>query len=108
LAPEEGVGALRAISFDQLQSGVYEVRTTDPTTLPPELGLVFIEFEQRVIEAEEAGTLPDAQAVLVIEDWQVDLKKVTPRIIWSDPESGEQKTYEKHIFLHRDRGRGGE
>jgi quinol-cytochrome oxidoreductase complex cytochrome b subunit len=108
LAPEEGEGALRAIPFDQLEPGVYEVGRTDPTTLPPELGLVFIEFEQRVIEAEEAGKLPDAQAVMVIEDWQVDLKKVTPRIIWSDPESGEQKTYEKHIFLHRDRGRGGE
>ncbi len=104
LAPEEGVGELRAIAFDQLQPGVYEVGLTDPTTLPPELGLVFIEYERRVNEAEEAGKLPDAQALMVIEDWQADLKKVTPRIIWTDPESGEQKTFEKHIFLHRNRG----
>jgi quinol-cytochrome oxidoreductase complex cytochrome b subunit len=108
MAPEEGVGPLRTIPFEQLEPGVYEVGTTDPITLPPQLALVFIEFEQRVQEAEEAGQLPDAQAVMVIEDWQADLKKVTPRIIWTDPESGEQKTFDKHIFLHRTRGSGGE
>ncbi len=106
LAPEEGIGPLRAIPYDQLQPGVYEVGVTDPTTLPPDLGLVFVEFEEQVRGAEEAGALPDAQAVMVIEDWQADLKKVTPRIVWTDPESEEQKTYEKHIFLHLDRRRG--
>jgi ubiquinol-cytochrome c reductase cytochrome b subunit len=106
LAPEEGIGPLRAIPYDQLEPGVYEVGVTDSTTLPPELGLVFVEFEDRVLEAEEAGDLPDAQGVIVIEDWQSDLRKVTPRIVWTDPESGEQKTYEKHIFLHLDRRRG--
>lgn len=108
LAPEEGLGALRAIPFDELEPGVYEVGTTDATTLPRELAGVFVEFENRVTEAEETGKLPDAQGFMVIEDWQADLKKITPRVIWTDPESGEQKTYEKHIFLHRDRGAGGE
>jgi quinol-cytochrome oxidoreductase complex cytochrome b subunit len=108
LAPEEGVGPLRAVPYDQLQPGVYEVGKTDPTTLPTDLALVFTEFEERVYEAEEEGKLPNVEAVLVIEDWQADLKKVTPRIIWTDPESGEQKTFEKHIFLHRYRDRGGE
>ena len=106
LAPEEGIGPLRAIPYDQLEPGVYEVGITDSTTLPPELALVFVEFENRIQEAEEAGGLPNAQGVMVIEDWQSDLRKVTPRIIWTDPESGEQKTYEKHIFLHLDRRRG--
>jgi ubiquinol-cytochrome c reductase cytochrome b subunit len=105
LAPEEGMGELRAVPYDQLVPGVYEVGVTDPTTLPPALGLVFTEFEERVLEAEESGDLPDAQAVMVIEDWQSDLRKVTPRIVWTDPESEEQKTYEKHIFLHRERRR---
>jgi hypothetical protein len=108
LAPEEGVGALRAIPFDELEPGVYEVGITDATTLPRELAGVFVEFENRVAEAEETGKLLDAQGFMVIEDWQADLKKITPRVIWTDPESGEQKTYEKHIFLHRDRGAGGE
>jgi ubiquinol-cytochrome c reductase cytochrome b subunit len=108
LAPEEGVGPLRAVPYEELEPGVYEVGVTDATELPRDLGLVFLEFEERVLEAEEAGGLPNAEALMVIEDWQSDLKKVTPRIIWTDPESGEQKTYEKHIFLHLDRERSGE
>lgn len=106
LAPEEGIGPLRAIPYDQLQPGVYEVGLTDATELPLQLGLVFVEFEKRVLEAEEAGALPNAEAVMLVEDWQADLKKVTPRIIWTDSESGERKTYEKHIFLHGDRRHG--
>jgi ubiquinol-cytochrome c reductase cytochrome b subunit len=105
LAPEEGMGELRAVPYDQLVPGVYEVGVTDPTLLPPALGLVFTEFAERVMEAEESGGLPDAQGVMVIEDWQSDLRKITPRIVWTDPETEEQKTYEKHIFLHRERHR---
>jgi ubiquinol-cytochrome c reductase cytochrome b subunit len=106
MAPEEGLGPLRAIPFDQLEPGAYQVGQTDPTTLPHELGRVFAEYESQVDEAAKAGKLPNAQAFLVIEEWQADLKKVTPRIIWTDPASGQEKTYETHIFLHRDRRRG--
>jgi hypothetical protein len=52
--------------------------------------------------AIEKGDLPDGQAVLVIEDWQSDLRKITPRIIWT--ENGQTQTYEQHIYLHRNRG----
>jgi ubiquinol-cytochrome c reductase cytochrome b subunit len=110
LAPEEGTGPLRAIPFDELQPGVYEVGVTDTKNLCPDLNFgcpeltnVFKEYSQRVTEAEDQGRLPDAQAVLLIEDWQVGLRKVTPRIVWTDPDTGETKTYERHIFLHRDR-----
>lgn len=103
LAPEEGTGPLRRIPFDQLQVGIYEVNKTDPSTLPPALGKVFDEFSVRVNQAVAAGKLPEAEAVMVIEEWQVDLKKVTPRIVWTDPETGERKTYERHIYLHRNR-----
>jgi hypothetical protein len=101
MAPEEGLGPLREISYDELEPGVYQVGQTDATTLPREFAQVFVEFENRVKEAEETGRLPDAQAFMIVEEWQADLKKVTPRIIWNDPESGEEKTYERHIFLHR-------
>lgn len=112
LAPEEGLGPLRAIPFDQLQAGVYEVNVTEPKNLCPnldfgcpELEEVFREYTRRVNEAIEAGALPNAQAVLVIEDWQHNLKKVTPRILWTDAESGQQQVYERHIYLHENRER---
>ncbi len=106
LAPEEGIGPLRAIPFDQLQPGVYEVNKTDPKALPPALSRVFAEFGRRVNEAVDRGKLPEVQAVMVIEDWQANLRKVTPRIVWTDLATGKRKTYEQHIFLHSDRRRG--
>lgn len=112
LAPEEGLGDLRAIPFDQLVPGYYEVGVDNPEDLCPdltwgcpELESVFADFSERVNEAEEQGELPNAEALMIIEEWQADLKKVTPRIIWNDPDDGNQKTYERHIFLHRDHNR---
>jgi quinol-cytochrome oxidoreductase complex cytochrome b subunit len=109
LAPEEGVGVLRAIPYDQLRPGVYEVNVTPTERMCtdldfgcPALESVFAEYTERVNVAIEEGDLPEGQAVLVIEDWQMDLKKVTPRIVWQ--EGGTTKTYERQIFLHRNRG----
>jgi ubiquinol-cytochrome c reductase cytochrome b subunit len=111
LAPEEGTGPLRKIPFDELKPGVYEVGITDSGKICndldfgcPTLVAVFDEYSAHIGAAEAEGKLPNAQAVLLIEDWQKDLRKITPRIIWNDPDSGEIKTYEKHIFLHRYHG----
>jgi ubiquinol-cytochrome c reductase cytochrome b subunit len=111
LAPEEGVGPLRMVPFDQLQPGVYEVNITPPENMCPnldygcpELEAVFATYTDRVNLAVAGGKLKDAQAVLVIEDWQENLRKVTPRIIWMDPATVSEKTYDRHIYLHRNRG----
>lgn len=112
LAPEEGLGELRAIPYDELVPGIYEVNATDPEKMCPDLlwgcpalQAVFTEYSERVNHAFEEGDLPDVEALLIIEDWQEDLRKVTPRILWTDAESGERKTYEQHIYLHRDHNR---
>jgi ubiquinol-cytochrome c reductase cytochrome b subunit len=110
LAPEEGVGPLRAIPFEQLQPGVYEVNVTQPVKMCPdidfgcpELESVFADYTRRVNQATDEGKMMDTKAVLIIEEWQDNLKKVTPRIEWVDPESGLDKEYERHIYLHKDR-----
>ena len=110
LAPEEGVGVLRAVPYDQLQPGIYETNgiQTDNVCpdIPygcPEFTALLEEFSVRVAEAEELGKLPNAEGILVIQEWQVDLKKVTMRIIWTDPESGDSKTFEHNYYLHKDR-----
>ncbi len=110
IAPEEGVGQLRSVPYEQLQPGIYQTDITSTEemcpSIPygcPELEAVFGEFTQRVDQAIESGKLPDAQGIMVIEEWQVNLKKVTMRIIWSDPESSESKTFEHNYYLHRDR-----
>ena len=57
-----------------------------------------------MIEAANDGELNNLQAVMVMEDWQPDLKKITMRIVWDDPQTNKAKTFEKHLFLHRDHG----
>lgn len=111
IAPEEGSGPLQEIPFDQLQQGVYEVNKTPADNLCPEmidgcpaLEKVFAEYSTLVNKSIQSGDLPNAQAVMINEDWQENLKKVTLRIVWDDVGSGETKTYFRHIYLHRDRG----
>jgi len=117
MAPEEGVGPMRLVPFEQLQTGVYEVGEGAPKELCPdidfgcpELTAAFAEFSERVNHAATAENLasyerlPNAEAVMVIEDWQVDLKKITLRVLWDDVDTGSRKTLEKHFYLHRDRG----
>jgi len=111
IAPEEGTGPLREVPFDELVPGVYEVGITDTEKLCPDLDFgcptlaeVFTQYSDDILEAQSEGKLPNVSAVMVIEDWQKDLRKITPRIVWDDPASGEVKSYEKHIFLHRNHG----
>lgn len=112
LAPEEGLGELRAIPYEQLVPGFYEVGVTDTDEMCsellwgcPALITVFEEYSEKVVTAEEENKLSEVQALLVIEEWQEGLKKVSPRIIWTDSESGNKRTYEKHIYLHESRDR---
>ncbi len=105
LAPEEGIGPLRAVPHDQLVVGVYLINETDAGSLPPALAEVFSEFERQVNEAAAQAVLPEAEAKMIVEDWQADLKRVTLRIVWTDPENGQRKTEDRIIHLHRYRPR---
>jgi ubiquinol-cytochrome c reductase cytochrome b subunit len=108
LSPEEGEGPLREVPYDQLQQGIYIVNESPTENLCPEMDFGCPEFESffalytdRVNQAIDAGDLVNGDAVLVIEDWQADLKKVTMRIRWDDEETGDTKTYERHVYVHR-------
>ena len=110
LVPEEGVGPVRSVPFEQLQPGAYIVNETPTSRLCPNLDYgcpdlenVFGEFSDRIIVAEEEEKLPDSEAVMLIDDWQQDLKKVTFRIGWTD-ETGERRTYERSVYVHGERG----
>jgi len=108
LAPEEGVGPLREVPYEQLQPGVYVVNETEPNNMCPQLDYgcpvyeeFFGEYSDRVNQATSEGDLTDPEAVLVIEQWQEGLKKVTFRLGWT--EDGDAKNYERNVYLHQDR-----
>lgn len=103
LAPEEGIGPLRSVPFADLPIGVYVAGKTDPGGLPASFRPVFAEYSRRVADASASGRLPDAQAFLIVQEWQQDLKRVTLRIGWADPQRGGRLTYERDLYLHRQR-----
>jgi hypothetical protein len=106
LAPEEGMGLLHTVPHDQLTVGIYPASETDRRPLPSAFHLVLSRFKDRVEEAGQQGLLADADAVMIVEDWQVDLKRVTLRILWTDSANGKRNTYERIVHLHRERDGG--
>ncbi len=103
LAPEEGAGPLHRVPFDALPVGVYIAGQTDDADLPSAFQDVFRAYVQRVDAAKADGRLQDAQAFLIVQEWQHDLKRVTLRISWTDGARGERQTYERVVYLHRQR-----
>ena len=127
LAPEEGEGVLREIPYPELVKGIYVVGQDYGTDLCPGLSYqpdpegdvnnivvgcphltaVFVEFSQNLLAAEADGELPNLNASLIVEQFQHNMVKVTPHVEWTDPETGDPKTYEHTYFLHQDRPVGG-
>jgi hypothetical protein len=64
---------------------------------------VFAAHARQVDAARADGELPDAQAFLIVQEWQQDLKRVTLRIGWADLQGGERRMYERDYYLHRQR-----
>jgi ubiquinol-cytochrome c reductase cytochrome b subunit len=110
MAPQEGEGPLRLVSFAELPTGSFEVNAVQPVNMCPAMDYGCPEFESffklygnRVNEAIKSGKLPaETQALTVVEDWQQDLKKVTLRVVW--PDEGQTKSYERVVYLHAERG----
>jgi quinol-cytochrome oxidoreductase complex cytochrome b subunit len=122
LAPEEGEGPLREIPFAELQPGLYVVGEAEAADLCPGLSYipaggnendlvlgcphltaVFMEFSERLRRAEAESELPDLNARLLVEQVQHNLFQLVPHVEWSDPQSGDTKTYEHTYFLHEER-----
>jgi quinol-cytochrome oxidoreductase complex cytochrome b subunit len=122
LAPEEGMGELREIPYEELQAGIYEVDENSIYIADmcetgynyinedgehvigcPQLTSVFVEYAEQVLHAEEEGSLIEPHAVMSIEDFAPQLKLVELHISWTDPDTGSDKEYSKAYFLHENR-----
>ncbi|MEK6220844.1 MAG: hypothetical protein N2D54_01180, partial [Chloroflexota bacterium] len=126
LAPEEGLGELREIPYEELVPGVYTVGEDNPDgickfrddgfdgyngedgefiTGCPHLSAVFADFSEKLLEAEHEGNLPDLKATFTIEQFAPELMRLIPHVFWTDPESGLDKDYKVEFYLHADRSR---
>ncbi len=106
--PEEGVGKVRAVPYDELFTGSYD--TSSPENFPSgHLGEVMHEIREAIVresQLAQAHNFYDSRVTLDIEDWQKDLKKLTMTVYWSEiPEGGgemAQRDFEKEIYIHHD------
>ncbi|MFQ5611745.1 MAG: cytochrome bc complex cytochrome b subunit [Anaerolineae bacterium] len=95
--PEEGIGEVRAIPYENLPVGSFDTSELSLANAPAgDLGQVLFHIKERV-EAEEL--LPNGRVVMVIEDWQENLKKITMRVVWQ--EGDEEQTFDKTVYRHR-------
>jgi hypothetical protein len=105
LIPQEGVGPVRAIPYDDLIVGEYDLEAQPWEAVAeqsPKLAEVLETYEDLV--AEEQKELPNANGVMVIEQWQDDLKKVTLRITWD----GMPQAFTKSAYIHVESNYAGE
>jgi quinol-cytochrome oxidoreductase complex cytochrome b subunit len=93
IAPEEGIGPLRAIPYDALPLGVY---THPARGASPALAEVVEQLNQ------QTQAIPQGQSVVIVEEIQQNLKRITIRLNWQGDEVQPQ-SLEKVLYLHRNR-----
>lgn len=103
LAPEEGVGMLRSIPYDELVPGVYYTGEVDLEAMPTHLSEFFALYTEKIDGWVEQGKLQDASGLMYISDWQDGVKRVYLQIEWIDVDTQEPKHYEHEYFLDQNR-----
>jgi len=101
LAPELTSGPVHDIPFQDLAVGIYSSDLPDPADMAPALAHFYGRFCDLIKAAETAGEFRQTTAMLVVEDWQVNLKRITLRIIFNPPESANRQTHERMIYISR-------
>ncbi len=100
LVPQTHPGPLRLAPWDDLVVGTYEAGQWQEAPNPTlqELLRTFEEGVQRVESADRS----DPSGVMVIEDWQTGLRKITLRVLWTETATGEPGENSQTVYLHRD------
>jgi len=105
--PEEGVGLIREIPYEEMFIGQYH--TDDPNTWPAgELGLVFSEMAEAAHrESEKAdNNFFEGKMMMEIEQWSPVLKRLTITVLWEEIPEGSttnervENSYKKIFFFH--------
>ena len=107
--PEEGVGEVRELGYENLMVGSYD--TNDLSTFPPgELGDILHEMREAAHrESERPGNnFFEGSITVDIEQWQTDLKRLTMTVHWQEVPEGsttgerEERDFSKIFFFHKD------
>jgi len=99
LLPQTHPGPVLTSDWQQLENGTYEAANWQSAPTPA-LQDLLKEFEDGI--DKHADVLANGQGVLVVENWQPGLKKITLRVLWDSAETGEQMESSQSRYFHRD------
>ncbi|MBE3096638.1 MAG: cytochrome bc complex cytochrome b subunit, partial [Planctomycetes bacterium] len=104
LLPQTHPGPLRSAPWDDLVFGSYEaaVWSAAPNATLQDL----LQRYEEVLTNVQSLERTDVAGVMVIEDWQTDLKKVTLRVTWINVADGTAGEFSQSVYLHRDANYG--
>ncbi len=97
LLPPE-CGEVRRLGYDNLPTGTFELA---PPTVPSTDRFENL-LAKMYVRMQTYTDLADARGVLLIEEWQANLKKITLRLTWTPRALNDAGRFEKSIYLHRD------
>ena len=104
LLPQTHPGPLREAPWGQLDFGTYTASQWAAAPTPALQRLLHL-FDDKLIAAVGPEE-PNAEAYLIVEDWQTDLKKVILRVTWTNPDASTHE-FSQSVYLHRDSEYGG-
>jgi quinol-cytochrome oxidoreductase complex cytochrome b subunit len=102
IAPEEGQSVFHAIAFNNLPQGIYAINHN--MTIPDELAKVLLEIRRYISKVEDVSHFLELQYIVIIEDWQTDLKRITIRFHWLQADNNQPMSSERTLFRHNDTG----
>ncbi|MBI3244171.1 MAG: cytochrome bc complex cytochrome b subunit [Chloroflexi bacterium] len=111
LVPQTHPGLLRETPFEKLI--VDDYNAADWQSAPnPEMKALLREYEDELEIARQKRDaitgkpiMPDAEGLMIVEDWQAGLKKITLRINWTKSD-GTPGTFSQDVYLHKDSNYG--
>ncbi|MCG6930060.1 MAG: hypothetical protein LJE64_05840, partial [Desulfofustis sp.] len=91
------------IGYLSLQQGIYELTPgSQPNAAPGQLSALVQSLAVRVSSLDGNPSFQHARGILIVEDWQWDLKRITLRITW--PQESDQQRFESEervLFVHQ-------
>jgi quinol-cytochrome oxidoreductase complex cytochrome b subunit len=106
LLPQTHPGPVRLADWGELDVGTYEAANWDeaPSKTLQDILLTFHEE----ISVAEYGARTAWEGIMIIEDWQPSLKKLTLRVLWIDSATGAPGEFSETAYLHQfsDYGQG--
>ncbi|MEW6568667.1 MAG: hypothetical protein AB1449_10995 [Chloroflexota bacterium] len=102
--PQTHPGPLRLAPWDELTVGTYEAAAWQSAPTPALRQLLHIFHDEALRVA--SGERTDPQGVMVIEDRQTGLKKITLRVLWTETATGQPGEFSQTAYLHSDSNYG--